>query len=191
MPDPHSLDSLPNHVERHVDLIIEVLQRAHGVHLGITSGPADRHTPSVNVTIELPEEHACPPPSEEPAHRARDIPRNCRVIVVPNRIAVGIMRFGVSTSSALVIEKRKELPFLFGHHAEYSPAAVVFNLRRLCTDSPGSLLKKVAAAPRGGRVMPKNAVSGAVHRVFQQTAKRTQITSGRDGRRPRRLRASA
>jgi hypothetical protein len=37
------------------------------------------------------------------------------------RIAVGIMRFGVSTPSALVIEKRKELFFLFRHHGTYSP----------------------------------------------------------------------
>jgi hypothetical protein len=38
-----------------------------------------------------------------------------------DRIAVGIMRFGVSTPFALVIEKCKELLFLFGHHGIYSP----------------------------------------------------------------------
>jgi hypothetical protein len=121
VPDRHGLDSFPHYVERHVDSIIEVLQRAHRVHLGITCGPADRHSLSANVTIELSEEHACPPPSEEPTKCSGDIPGHGCVVVIPDRIAVGIMRFGVSTPSALVIEKRKELLFLFGHHGTYSP----------------------------------------------------------------------
>jgi len=36
VPDRHGLDSRSHYIERHVDLIIEVLQRAHRVHLGIT-----------------------------------------------------------------------------------------------------------------------------------------------------------
>jgi hypothetical protein len=121
VPDRHGLDSLSHYIERHVDLIIEVLQRAHRAHLGITCGPAERHSPSVDVTIELPEKHACPPPSEEPTKCSGDIPGHGCVIVIVERIAVGIMRFGVSTPSALVIKKRKELLFLFGHHGTYSP----------------------------------------------------------------------
>ena len=35
---------------------------------------------------------------------------------------------------------------------------------------------KVAAAPRGGRRMPKNAVSGGVHRGFQQAAKNKMMS---------------
>ena len=121
MPDRHGLDSLSHLIERHVGLIIEVLQRAHRVHLGITRVPADRHSLSANVAIELPEEHACPPPSEELTKCSGDIPGHGCVVVIVDRIAVGIMRFGVSTPSALVIEKRKELLFLFGHHGTYSP----------------------------------------------------------------------
>jgi hypothetical protein len=73
------------------------------------------------VTIELPEKHAGPPPSEEPTKGPGDIPGHSCVVVIVDRIAVGIMRFGVSTPSALVIEKRKELFFLFRHHGTYSP----------------------------------------------------------------------
>jgi len=73
------------------------------------------------VTIELYEERACPPPSEEPTKYSGEIPGHGCVVVIVDRIAVGITRFGVSTPSALVIEKRKELLFLFGYHGTYSP----------------------------------------------------------------------
>jgi hypothetical protein len=114
VPDRHGFDSLSRYIELHVDLIIEVLQRAHRVHLGITCGPADRHSPSVDVTIELPVEHACPPSSEDPTKCSGDLPGHGCGVVIVDRIAVGVRR------SALVIEKRKELLFLFGHHGTYS-----------------------------------------------------------------------
>ncbi len=73
------------------------------------------------MTIELHEEQACPPPSEEPTKCSGDIPGHGCDVVIVDRVAAGIMRFSVSTPSALVIEKRKELLFLFGHHGNYLP----------------------------------------------------------------------
>jgi hypothetical protein len=132
MPNRHGLDSLSHFIERHVGLIIEVLQRTHRVHLGMTLGPADRHSLSANVAIELPEKHASPPPSEESTKCSGHIPGYGVLIVIMDRIAVGIVGFGVSTPSVLVVEKRKQLLFLFSHHGKYSHAVTIFTLPRLC-----------------------------------------------------------